>query len=341
MSSVRMKTVGRRLLEAVPTLLGIVVVTFALTRALPGDPAVFFAGPAADDASIAEVRASMGLDEPLPIQFGHYAAGLVRGDWGVSMNTGQPVTEELGRRLPASLELTLLALGVAMLVAVPLGVLAATRPNSWVDHGCRMLVTAGVSMPVFFTGLLLVYIFYYLLGWAPPPTGRMSMMAVQPEVVTGFLLIDTLLAGDWSGFVDSVSHLALPVATLALFALAPIARMTRGSMISVLESDYIRTARANGLASKTILFTYALRHALLSVLTTLGMVFSFLLGANVLVEEVFSWPGIGSFAVDALVASDYAAIQGFVLSMALLFVSLNLLIDVLYTVIDPRVGGEQ
>ncbi|SEO73568.1 ABC transporter permease [Aquisalimonas asiatica] len=341
MSSSTLKTVGRRLLEAVPTLLGIILVTFLLTRALPGDPAAFYAGPAADEQSIAQVRTAMGLDQPLPVQFGHYAAGLMRGDWGVSMNTGQPIIEELQRRLPASLELTLYGLALAVLVAVPLGVLAATRPNSWVDHLCRVLVTAGVSMPVFFTGLLLVYVFYYQLGWAPAPTGRMSLMAIPPDTVTGMLLIDSILTANVEAFVDSLRHLALPVITLALFALAPIARMTRGSMISVLESDYIRTARASGLSPRTILFTYALRHAMLSVLTTLGMVFSFLLGANVLVEQVFSWPGIGSFAVNALVSSDYAAIQGFVLSMALLFVSLNLLIDLLYAVIDPRVGGDQ
>lgn len=338
MSSKTVKTIGRRILEAVPTLVGIILVTFALTRSLPGDPAVFFAGPAADETSIAEVRAAMGLDQPLPVQFVHYVTALAQGDWGISMNTGQPIVDELQRRLPASLELTLLGLALAMLIAIPLGVLAATQPNSWVDHLCRILVTAGVSMPVFFTGLLLIYVFYYLVGWAPAPTGRISFSVIPPETITGMLLIDSALAGNRAAFVDSARHLALPVMTLALFALAPIARMTRASMIGVLESDYIRTARASGLASSTILFRYALRHALLSVLTTLGMVFSFLLGANVLVEQVFSWPGIGSFAVDALVASDYAAIQGFVLAMAILFVSLNLLIDVLYTVVDPRAG---
>lgn len=332
--------IGQRLLQALPALIGIILVTFILTRSLPGDPAVFFAGPAADEQSIAEVRASMGLDRPLPVQLGYYVQGLLAGDWGVSHNTGRDVTEELARRLPASLELTLLGLILSMAVAIPLGVLAATRPNSLIDHVCRVMVTAGVSMPVFFTGLLLVYVFYYLLGWAPSPLGRLPFLYSSPPTVTGFYLVDSLLAGQLDVFWASLKQLALPAITLGIFAMAPIARMTRASMLTVLASDYIRTARATGLSRRKVLLTYALRNAMLSVLTTLGMVFSFLLGANVLVEQVFSWPGIGSFAVDALVASDYAAVQGFVLSMALLFLTVNLIIDLLYTVIDPRVGGQ-
>jgi len=202
-------------------------------------------------------------------------------------------------------------------------------------------VTAGVSLPTFFTGLALLYVFYYLLGWAPPPIGRLDMMFLPPETVTGFYTIDSLIAGDWALFKASLAQMALPVITLALFTLAPIARMTRAAMLQTLASDYVRTARAAGLSGRRVLVTYAFRNALLPVVTTLGMVFSFVLGANVLVEKVFAWPGIGSFAVEALVVSDYAAVQGFVLSMALLFVSLNLLIDLAYTLIDPRVSEEE
>ena len=263
---------------------------------------------------------------------------LGKGDLGVSLSTGRPVVEELGRRLPASLELTLLGLGFAILIAVPLGMLAATREGSWIDHTCRVVVTAGVSVPTFFTGLLLIYIFYYLLGWAPSPLGRLDFIYSPPPAVSGFYTIDALLAGDFEVFRAALGQLALPVITLGLFALAPIARMTRSSMLQALGSDFIKTARASGLPRHKILFTYAFRNTLLSVLTTLGMVFSFLLGANVLVEKVFSWPGIGSFAIEALVASDYAAVQGFVLSMALLFVVLNLTIDIVQTLLDPRVS---
>ncbi|MEQ6916648.1 ABC transporter permease [Halomonas aquatica] len=334
----KLRKVALRLLQAVPTVFGILVVCFLLTRALPGDPAAYFAGPMADAESIEEVRKSLGLDKPLPMQFVNYVGDLVQGDLGMAVSTGQPVISELARRLPASLELTLGALLVSFVIAVPLGVLAATRPNTWVDHICRFLVTAGVSLPIFFTGLALMYVFYYLLGWAPAPMGRLDMMYLPPETVTGFLTIDAIIAGEWEVLGAALAQLALPLITLALFTLAPIARMTRAAMLQTLGSDFVRTARAAGLSSRRVLITYAFRNALLPVVTTLGMVFSFLLGANVLVEKVFAWPGIGSFAVEALVVSDYAAVQGFVLSMAMLFVVLNLLIDVIYTLIDPRVG---
>ena len=333
--------IGRRLAQALPSVFGVIVISFVLTRALPGDPAVYFAGDMADKESIEQVRQSLGLDKSWIEQFTIYVRNLINGDWGTSLSTGRPVTEELLTRLPASLELTLTGLGLAILVAIPLGVLAATRPNSWVDHLCRVMVTAGVSLPTFFTGLFLVYIFYYLLGWSPSPLGRLSIVYLSPPHVTGFYTIDSLLAGDRKTFVASIAQLILPAVTLGLFALAPIARMTRAAMLGALASDFIRTARANGLSNRVILVTYAFRNAALPVLTTLGMVFSFLLGANVLVEKVFSWPGIGSFAIQALVASDYAAVQGFVLAMALLFVCVNLFIDVLLTMVDPRVGLDE
>jgi len=330
----------RRSMMAIPSLIGVVIVTFLLTRALPGDPAAYFAGPAATREAIEQVRANLGLDRPLPEQFLRYVRDLARGDLGRSLTTGQPVVSEIRTRLPASAELTLLGLAVAMLIAVPLGILAATRPGSLVDHACRVVATAGVSLPVFFTGLILVYVFYYRLGWAPPPLGRLDIFYSPPPAVTGFYLIDSLLAGQPETFIASLRQLLLPALTLAIFSLAPIARMTRASMLAVLSSDFVRTARASGLASSTVVVTYAFRNALLPVITTLGMVFSFLLGANVLVEKVFAWPGIGSFAVEALIAADFAPVQGFVLTMAVLYVLLNLLIDVLYGWIDPRVRIE-
>lgn len=323
-----------------PVLFGVIVVTFVLTRALPGDPAVYFAGPAADEKSIAQIREALGLDRSLPEQFILYLKELSRGDLGQSLSTGQPVLADLASRLPASLELTFTALLLSVLVAVPLGILAATRPGQWIDHACRFLVTAGVSLPTFFTGLALVFFFYYLLGWAPSPIGRLDFAYIPPPPVTGFYVLDALIAGDVETARAALAQLTLPAITLALFTLAPIARMTRAAMLQALGSEYIRTARAAGLRSHTVLTTYALRNALLPVVTTLGMVFSFTLGANVLVEKVFAWPGIGSYAVAALVVSDYAAIQGFVLSMAILFVLLNLTVDIAYTLIDPRVRLE-
>lgn len=340
MRGAHLTLIGRRLLQAIPSLIGIVIVTFVLTRALPGDPAAYFAGPAATEASIAEIRVSLGLDKSLPEQFLAYVSDLVRGDLGISISTGRPVVEELFERLPASLELTLVGLLFAVSIAIPLGILAATRPNSLVDHLCRVVVTAGVSLPVFFTGLFFIYIFYFILGVAPAPLGRIDIFFVEPPRVTGFYLMDSLLDGDLETFGAAASQIALPAITMGMFVLAPLARMTRASMLQALGSDYIRTANASGLDRRKVLFGYAFRNALLPILTTLGMVFSFMLGANVLIEKVFAWPGIGSYAVNALVVSDFAAIQGFVLSMAILFVLLNLAIDVLYTVIDPRVGIE-
>lgn len=327
-----------RVAQAIPVVMGVVVISFLLTRALPGDPAAYFAGPAADEASIAEIRETLGLDKPLLQQFFYYVADLARGDFGMSLSTGQPVAADLAARLPASLELTLVALVMSCAIAIPLGVLAATRPGTWVDHLCRVLVTAGVSMPTFFTGIVLIYFFYYLAGIAPSPLGRLDFLYLSPPRVTGFYLIDAAIIGDWTTWFGALKQLVLPATTLALFTLAPIARMTRAAMLSALSSDFIRTARAAGLTQRKILFGYAFRNALLPVVTTLGMVFSFSLGANVLVEKVFAWPGIGSYAVEALVVSDYAAVQGFVLAMALLFVMLNLVIDIAYALIDPRIG---
>jgi len=335
-----LRLMARRLGAAVPGLVGVVVVTFFLMRALPGDPAAYFAGNAASKEAIEQVRAKLGLDKSLPEQFVVYVRDLARGDLGQSVTTGQPVRAEMLARLPASLELTLTALLLAVAVALPAGVLAATRPGSLVDQAVRVLTTAGVSLPTFFTGLLLVYIFYYLLGWAPSPTGRLDSLFPTPPKLTGFYLADSLLARDLEVFRACLKQLALPAVTMALFVMAPLARMTRASMLGVLGSDFIRTARASGLAGGTVLWTYAFRNAMLPVVTTLGMIFSFMLGANVLVEKVFAWPGIGSFALEALLASDYAPVQGFILTMATLYVLLNLGIDILYGLIDPRVRIE-
>src|SRR5437016_3215097 len=308
--------IGKRLMFAIPSLIGVVIVTFLLTRALPGDPAAYFAGPAASKEAIEQIRKKLGFDKPLIEQFFRYTNDLAHGDFGNSLTTGQPVATEIRNRLPASAELTLLGLVVSVMIAIPLGVLAATRPGSWIDHLCRITTTAGVSLPVFFTGLVLVYVFYFRLGWSPAPLGRLDVFYSAPPTVTGFYLIDTLIARDFEAFRSALSQLAVPAA------------------------EFVRTARASGLSPGTVIVTYAFRNAMLPVITTLSMVFSFLLGANVLVEKVFAWPGIGSYAVEALIASDFAPVQGFVLTMAVMYVLLNLMIDILYGVIDPRVRLE-
>src|SRR5947209_5017550 len=277
--------IGKRLLLAVPSLVGVVIVTFLLTRALPGDPAAYFAGPAATKEAIEQIRVKLGLDQPLYVQFVRYVRDLAQGDLGSSLTTGQSVGYEIKTRLPASAELT-------------------------------------------------------LLGLAPPPLGRLDIFFSPPPHLTGFYLIDSIIAGNGELFVAALKQLILPALTLGIFSLAPIARMTRASMLAALSADFVRTARASGLTPFTVTITYAFRNAMLPVITTLGMVFSFLLGANVLVEKVFAWPGIGSFALEALSASASAPLQGFVLTMAVMYVVLNLLIDVLYGLIDPRVRIE-
>jgi ABC-type dipeptide/oligopeptide/nickel transport system permease component len=330
----------RRLATALPVVAGVIVVTFLLTRTLPGDPAVYFAGPAASKQAIEQIRHRLGFDRSLPVQFVDYVDRLAHGDLGTSLTTGQPVLNELATRLPASAELTLLALFLSVALAVPLGIAAALRPGSLVDHVCRIVTTAGVSLPTFFTGLLLIYVFYYLLGAVPAPLGRLDVYSSPPPQYSGFYLIDSLVAGDFATFRAALAQLILPAATMAIFSLAPLARITRAAMLAAIGSEFIRTARASGLSGWRVVFVYALRNAMLPVITTLGMVFSFLLGANVLVEKVFAWPGIGSYAVDALIASDYAPVQGFVLLMALLYVLLNLAIDLAYGFVDPRVRLE-
>ena len=306
-----MTFIWKRLAGTLPSLAGVIVITFLLSHALPGDPAAYFAGPAANAASIASVRATLGLDRPLPIQFFHYLEDLLHGDLGHSLTTGQPVLVDLAERLPASLELSAFALLFAVGLAIPMGVWAATRANGPVDHANRALVTICAAFPTFFVGLLLVYVFYYLLGWAPEPLGRLNEINYSPPPhVTGAYTIDALIAGDWEVFRAALAQLVLPAVSLGLFALAPIARITRAAMLEALGSDFVRTARANGLPTTKILFAYAFRNALLPISSVLGMVFSFLLGSNVLIEQVFGWQGVGAYAVSAVIASDYAAVPG-------------------------------
>ena len=334
-------TILRRLLLGFPTLFGVVAVSFALTRLLPGDPAVYFAGAAPTPEAIADLRRTLLLDRPLPQQFAAYLGDLLHGNLGRSLVTGQPVLQDLSTRFPATLELTLTAIALALLIAVPLGVAGAMRKGSGIDHITRMVSTTALSLPSFFTGLLLVFVFYYLMGIAPAPLGRLAPMGFPPPERTGFMVLDAALAGDWATSRDAAAHLLLPALALAIAGVGPLTRITRSAMLAVLSSDFIRAARAYDLPRWKLVYAYALRNAMLPVLTTAGVVFSFLISANVVVEKIFSWPGIGSYALEALVASDYAAVQGFVLAVATLYVLINIAIDILYGIVDVRVrlGG--
>jgi peptide/nickel transport system permease protein len=334
-------TILRRLVLGLPTLFGVVVVSFALTRLLPGDPAVYFAGAAPTPEAIADLRRTLLLDRPLPQQFAAYLSDLLHGNLGRSLVTGQPVLQDLSTRFPATLELTLTAIALALVIAVPLGVAGAMRKGRGIDHVARMVSTTALSLPSFFTGLLLVFAFYYLMGIAPAPLGRLAPMSFPPPERTGFMILDAALARDWAACRDAAAHLLLPALALAIAGVGPLTRVTRSAMLAVLSSDFIRAARAYDLPRWKLVYAYALRNAMLPVLTTAGVVFSFLISANVVVEKVFSWPGIGSYALEALVASDYAAVQGFVLAVATLYVLINIAIDILYGIVDVRVrlGG--
>jgi peptide/nickel transport system permease protein len=328
----------RRLLGTLPLLIGVGVFTFILVRVLPGDPAAYYAtGPSVTNEEMAQVRAALGLDRSIIEQLARYFRDIASGDLGRSLVTGQLVSRDLVERFPASFELTLVAMILALLISIPLGIIAAIRAGSWIDHVVRFIGTLGVSMPAFVAGILLIFLFYFKLGIAPEPIDRIDPFMLKPASVTGLMLIDSLIAGNFAAFSSAVGRLLLPALTMAIIVIAPLMRMTRASMIAVLGSDFIRTARAAGMNWWTVYVRYGLRNALLPVLTTIGLVISYQLGANVVVEKVFAWPGVGSYALNSLLATDYAPVQGYVLLMACVYVVINTSIDILYALVDPRI----
>jgi peptide/nickel transport system permease protein len=327
----------RRLLLAVVTLVGIVIAVFLLTHVLPGNPAALRAGPLADEELIAQYEAEMGLDQPLYVQFVNYAGLLARGDLGASWRTNQPVRAELAQRLPATIELAFTAFLLALVLGLTLGILAAIYAGTWIDNAIRVFSTLGTSLALFWLALVGVHIFYYTLRWAPPPLDRLSVGLAEPPSLTGLFTVDSLLAGDLVAFSDALNHLWLPALTLAFVVSAPIIRMMRAAMLEVLRSDFVRTARALGLPPHQVIMVDALRNALVPVLTTLGIVFGYLMAGNVIVERVFSWAGIGQYAWNALITKDFNAVQGFVLVIAVTYVLLNLLVDLAYGLVDPRI----
>lgn len=327
----------RRVLLAMVTLVGVVVAVFILTHILPSNPALLRAGPLATEELVAQYEREMGLDQPVYVQFINYAGNLLQGDLGQSWRTDQPVTTELAERLPATLELALAALLFALIIGISLGVLGAVYANSWLDQVVRLFATLGASSALFFLALIGIHLFYYLLDWAPPPLDRLSVGLAKPPEVTGLFTVDSLLAGDVDLFIDALDHLWLPALTLAFVVSAPIIKIVRAGMLNALRSDFARTARAVGLPSRQIIFVDALRNAFVPVLTTIGIVFGYLFAGNVIVERVFSWAGIGQYAWNALVTNDFNAVQGFVLLIAVFYVTINLFIDIAYGVIDPRI----
>jgi peptide/nickel transport system permease protein len=329
--------VVRRLALLVPTLFGVSVIGFLLTYLLPGNPALVKAGPMATPQYVAEMNHKMGLDQPLHVQYGRYMTGLLHGDLGESSSTGRPVLTDLLQRLPATFELTVASLLLALLLGLPMGVVCAIHRDTIIDHFGRVFSAAGVAMPSFWSGLILIYVFFYLLGIAPAPLGRLGPGITPPPPITGLYTVDSLLSGNWRAFESSLAHLALPSLTLAISVMAPLARMIRAAMLEILETDYIKAAWAFGLPRRRVIYGDALRNAIIPVVTALGVVFGFLMAGNAVVESVFGWPGIGNYAVKALTLKDSGPIQSFVLSVAVMCILANLLVDLVCGLADPRI----
>jgi peptide/nickel transport system permease protein len=328
----------RRLALAIPILFGVSLLVFFMLHSAGGDPAVFILGARADPESLAELRHELGLDQPLWVQYGTFLGNALRGDLGRSYRSNTPVVEEIAARFPATIELAVAAMLIAVVAGVLVGTLAAVRRHSILDYLSSAGVLLGVSIPTFWLGLILIIIFGLSLRWLPI-SGRVDpRLGADPSAP--FLTLNALLQGDWSVARDALSHLILPAMTLAAWPAAIVARMTRASLIESLGQDYVRTARAKGLRERGIVFTHAARNALLPVLTVVGLEFGALLGGAVVTETVFSWPGLGQLTVAAIGARDYQVVQGVVLLLAAVFVLLNLLVDVLYAVLDPRIRYE-
>lgn len=326
----------QRALWALPVALGVVTITFFTARLFGGDPTELYAPPEASDELRAQIREKLGLGDPLLVQYVRYLGEIARFDFGVSFTTNQSVGQDLTERLPATLELGLIGLGLGILIGVPLGVVAAVSRERGPDFLVRGVTLAGMALPQFWIGLVLIWVFFVILGWLPGPVGRLPIGVPLPEPITGFLLMDLALLGDWIKWRLAALQLVLPAGTLAFAMLAPIARVTRSSMVEALQSDYIRTAVAMGFGSRAVWFRYALRNALLPVVTLVGVLAGYVFGGAVLLESIFGWPGLGQYALQAIESSDFAALQGFVIYAALLYVGTFLLVDMLYILIDPR-----
>ncbi|WP_204563026.1 ABC transporter permease [Neobacillus notoginsengisoli] len=327
----------KRLLLMVPILFGVTLLTFFISNSIPGDPARLAAGPYAKAEVVEELREKMGLNDPMYVQYGNYMKKLLQGDLGTSNYTHQPVMKDVKQYFPATLELTLFSMFITILIGIPIGVLSASKKDKIADQISRIIALLGVAMPAFWLGIILLLFFYLKLG-VLPGSGRLDNGLSPPTTITGMYTVDALLTGNWVVFKSAIIHLILPGITQAAVTIGMITRMTRSSMLEVLRSDYIRTAFAKGGSEKRVLYGHALRNGMMPILTLLGMTFGNSLGGSVLVESVFSWPGLGKYAVTAITYLDFPAVMAVTLLIAVLFITVNLIIDLLYQVIDPRLN---
>lgn len=328
----------RRLLLIIPMAIGITLLLFVVTHIVPVNPlAVILTERSMDDPeAVAAATQKWGLDKPLPLQYVIYLKNLLQGDLGTSFKTKNPVASDLKTFLPATIELSICSFLFAILFGLPLGIIAAYKADSFADQVTRIISLLGASMPPFWSGLLILFLFYYRLGWAPGP-GRINSRIGAPESVTGLFVFDSLLKGNMPAFWSSLSHLVLPSIILGWFTLALISRITRSSMLEVLSQDYIRTARAKGVSEKWVILKHALRNALIPLVTLVGLAFAGLMSGAIMTETIFSWPGIGRYAVESAANLDYPAITGTTLLIAIIYMLVNIFVDMLYTIIDPRI----
>lgn len=329
------KYILKRVLMVIPVLLGVSVIIFLITRVLAPDPAPVVLGEHATTEAMAAWRADNGLSDPIWLQFVHFVINALHGDLGNSYYSHAPVTSEIFSRFPATAELAICAIIVAALVGVALGVVAAVRKNKFADYASMFVALVGVSMPIFWSGILLIILFGGILH-VLPTNGRVSPM-LQPTGGTGLFILDTIKQGNMKALGDVLRHLILPTLALSLYSMAIITRMTRSSMLDTLNEDYIRTAHAKGLKKRVVNIKHALRNAMLPVSTVIGLQFGSLLGGAILTETVFGWPGIGQFAVNSVLKSDFPVIQGIVLLVAVIFVFINLIVDIIYAFLDPKI----
>jgi peptide/nickel transport system permease protein len=332
----QLRLAGQRLVTVLATLLGLLLLTFVIGRVMPLDPVLAIVGPDADKSTYEQVYRQLGLDRPMAVQFGYYLRDLLHGDLGKALLTGHPVTEDLARVLPATIELATLAILIGTALGVPLGVFAATHRGRLGDHLSRLVSLLGHSTPIFWFGMMGLLVFYAWLGWAGG-SGRVELAydgLVKP--VTGLLLVDSALAGEWDVFRSALRHILLPAGILGLHSMSYISRMTRSFMLSQLSQEYILTARVKGLPEHVVVWRHAFRNILVQLLTIVALTYGGLLEGAVLIETVFAWPGFGSYLTSSLLLGDMNAVMGSVLIVGIVFIALNLLSDALYQVFDPR-----
>ncbi len=328
--------IARRLLLMVFVLFGIIVITFIVSHVIPADPIGAILGPQAPPELVEKVRREWGFDKPLPEQFVDYIWNLLHGNLGKSIRTNKPVAEDLMRFFPATIELATSAMIVAILIGIPLGIISAVKKDKWPDHISRIFALMGVSMPVFWLGLILLFVLYYQLGIFPGP-GRLDPGITPPPKITGLLTIDSLITGNFEAFTNAVWHLILPSFVLGYYASASITRITRSALLEVMSQDFIRTARAKGLPERIVLFRHALRNALIPTTTVIGMTYGSLLEGAILTETIFAWPGLGRYSTGAYLSVDFLAVMGSTLLIAVIYSVANLIVDILYAFLDPRI----